>query len=228
MKNHSRRRTSSEMSQSPSRTPIDTRGTEKAVDIASSQQANYAPWKDINHARTNARTDRRRVSIRERPAEADDRAIPGHWEAIYSRVAATPHIATLVERHSRYVLLVQVKGKDTDNVVTALVRQVKRLPMALMASLTWDRGTELAGHKRFTIATDVKVYFCDPQSPWQRVSNENTNGLLRQFFPKGSDLSVYSQADLNAIALKLNTRPRKTLGFITPDAKLAEGVAITG
>jgi len=126
------------------------------------------------------------------------------------------------------VLLVRVRGKDTDNVVTALVKQVQQLPAGLMSSLTWDRGTELAAHRRFTVATDVKVYFCDPRSPWQRGSNENTNGLLRQYFPKGWDLSVYSQADLNAVALKLNTRPRKTLGFITPGAKLAHGVALTG
>ena len=126
------------------------------------------------------------------------------------------------------MLLVRVRGKDTDNVVTALVKQVQQLPAGLMSSLTWDRGTELAAHRRFTVATDVKVYFCDPRSPWQRGSNENTNGLLRQYFPKGSDLSVYSQADLNAVALKLNTRPRKTLGFITPGAKLAHGVALTG
>lgn len=166
------------------------------------------------------------VSIRERPAEVDDRAIPGHWEGDLLSGGNNTHIATLVERHSRYVLLVQVKGKDTDNVVTALVRQVKQLPKGLMSSLTWDRGTELAGHRRFTVATDVKVYFCDPRSPWQRGSNENTNGLLRQYFPKGSDLSVYSQADLNAVAFKLNTRPRKTLGFITPGTKLAQGVAL--
>lgn len=126
------------------------------------------------------------------------------------------------------MLLVRVRGKDTDNVVTALVKQVQQLPAGLMSSLTWDRGTELAAHRRFTVATDVKVYFCDPRSPWQRGSNENTNGLLRQYFPKGWDLSVYSQADLNAVALKLNTRPRKTLGFITPGAKLAHGVALTG
>ena len=166
------------------------------------------------------------VSIRERPAEVDDRAIPGHWEGDLLSGGNNTHIATLVERHSRYVLLVQVKGKDTDNVVTALVRQVKQLPKGLMSSLTWDRGAELAGHRRFTVATDVKVYFCDPRSPWQRGSNENTNGLLRQYFPKGSDLSVYSQADLNAVAFKLNTRPRKTLGFITPGTKLAQGVAL--
>jgi IS30 family transposase len=168
------------------------------------------------------------VSISERPVEIEDRAIPGHWEGDLLSGSNNTHIATLVERHSRYVLLVRVRGKDTDNVVTALVKQVQQLPAGLMSSLTWDRGTELAAHRRFTVATDVKVYFCDPRSPWQRGSNENTNGLLRQYFPKGSDLSVYTQADLNAVALKLNTRPRKTLGFITPGAKLAQGVALTG
>lgn len=168
------------------------------------------------------------VPISKRPAEIEDRAIPGHWEGDLLSGGKNTHIATLVERHSRYVLLVRVRGKDTDNVVTALVKQVKQLPAGMMSSLTWDRGTELAAHKRFTVATDVKVYFCDPRSPWQRGSNENTNGLLRQYFPKGSDLSVYSQADLNAVALKLNTRPRKTLSFITPVAKLAQSVASTG
>lgn len=167
------------------------------------------------------------VSIRERPAEIEDRAIPGHWEGDLLSGGKNTHIATLVERQSRFVLLVQVDGKDSDTVVSALVRQVKRLPDGLMSSLTWDRGTELAQHKRFTVATDVNVYFCDPQSPWQRGSNENTNGLLRQFFPKGSDLSVYSQYDLDAVALKLNTRPRKTLGFMTPGTKLAQSVALT-
>jgi IS30 family transposase len=132
------------------------------------------------------------VSISERPAEVDDRAIPEHWEGDLLSGGNNTHIATLVERHSRYVLLVQVKGKDTDNVVTALVKQVKKPPEGLMSSLTWDRGTELAGHRRFTVATDVKVYFCDPRSPWQRGSNEHTNGLLRH-------LSVYSQADLNVV-----------------------------
>ena len=168
------------------------------------------------------------VPISKRPAEIEDRAIPGHWEGDLLSGGKNTHIATLVARHSRYVLLVRVRGKDTDNVVTALVKQVKQLPAGMMSSLTWDRGTELAAHKRFTVATDVKVYFCDPRSPWQRGSNENTNGLLRQYFPKGSDLSVYSQADLNAVALKLNTRPRKTLSFITPVAKLAQSVASTG
>jgi IS30 family transposase len=168
------------------------------------------------------------ISIRERPAEIEDRAIPGHWEGDLLSGARNTHIATLVERRSRFVLLVRVEGKDTDSVVSALVRQVRHLPKGLMSSLTWDRGTELAAHKRFTIATKVKVYFCDPQSPWQRGSNENTNGLLRQFFPDGTDLSIYSQAQLNAIALKLNTRPRKTLGFLTPGAKLDQAVALTG
>ena len=167
------------------------------------------------------------ISIRERPAEIEDRAIPGHWEGDLLSGGKNSHIATLVERQSRFVVLVQVPGKDTENVVNALVRQVKSLPAGLMSTLTWDRGTELADHKRFTVATDVKVYFCDPQSPWQRGSNENTNGLLRQYFPKGTDLAGYRQKHLDAIALQLNTRPRKTLGFKTPAAKLAEIVAQT-
>jgi IS30 family transposase len=167
------------------------------------------------------------ISIRQRPAEVEDRAVPGHWEGDLLSGGKNSHIATLVERQSRFAMLVQVRGKDTDSVVNALVRQVKHLPAGLMSSLTWDRGTELADHKRFTVATDVTVYFCDPQSPWQRGSNENTNGLLRQYFPKGADLSGYSQEDLNAVALQLNTRPRKTLGFITPAAKLATIVAST-
>lgn len=167
------------------------------------------------------------VSIRERPAEIEDRAIPGHWEGDLLAGGKNSHIATLVERQSRFVMLVKVPGKDTDSVVSALVRQVKHLPAGLMSSLTWDRGTELADHKRFSVATDVSVYFCDPQSPWQRGSNENTNGLLRQYFPKGTDLSGYSQKDLDAVARQLNTRPRKTLGFTTPAAKLAQTVAAT-
>ena len=166
------------------------------------------------------------VSIRDRPAEIEDRAVPGHWEGDLLAGGKNTHIATLVERQSRFVLLVHVKGKDSDSVVKALVRQVQQLPQGLMASLTWDRGMELAQHKRFSVATDVDVYFCDPQSPWQRGSNENTNGLLRQYFPKGSDLSAYSQSDLDAVALRLNTRPRKTLGFQTPGATLAKAVAL--
>ena len=167
------------------------------------------------------------VSIRQRPAEIEDRAVPGHWEGDLLSGGKNTHIATLVERHSRFLMLVHVAGKDSDSVVRALTRQVQPLPQGLMSSLTWDRGMELAEHKRFTIATDALVYFCDPRSPWQRGSNENTNGLLRQYFPKGADLSGYSQADLDAVALKLNTRPRKTLGFRTPGATLAIAVAPT-
>ena len=168
------------------------------------------------------------VSIRERPAEVEDRAVPGHWEGDLITGSHNSHIATLVERHSRYLLLVRVPGKDTATVVSALARQVRTLPDGLMASLTWDRGTELADHKRFTVATDVAVYFADPKSPWQRGSNENTNGLLRQYFPKGTNLSGYTQTQLDAVALKLNTRPRKTLEYLTPADKLAVTVALTG
>lgn len=159
-------------------------------------------------------------SIRERPAEVADRAIPGHWEGDLLAGAANTHIATLVERHSRFVLLVGVEGKDTRSVVGALTRQMGALPDQLRRSLTWDRGTELATHAQFTIATDLKVYFCDPQSPWQRGSNENTNGLLRQYLPKGTDFSQFTQPQLDDIASKLNTRPRETLGFHTPAATL--------
>lgn len=150
------------------------------------------------------------VSIHERPAEIEDRAIPGHWEGELISGAKNTHIATLVERHSRYTILVKVEGKDTVSVITALSTQICNLPPQLRLSLTWDRGMELARHKQFTVATDVQVYFCDPQSPCQRGTNENTNRLLRQYFPKGTDLSVYSQADLDNIALRLNQRPRKT------------------
>lgn len=168
------------------------------------------------------------VSIRERPAAVEDRAVPGHWEGDLLSGAGNSHIATLVERQSRYLLLVRVRGKDTTTVVRALRRRVQRLPRGLMASLTWDRGMELAAHQAFTVATNVQVYFCDPQSPWQRGSNENTNGLLRQYFPHGTDLARHSQAKLDAVAQQLNTRPRKTLGFKTPAAKLSEIVASTG
>ena len=167
------------------------------------------------------------VSIADRPACVEDRAVPGHWEGDLLAGAKNSHIATLVERQSRYVHLVRVTAKDTTSVVNALIREVKQLPVGLMASLTWDRGLEMAQHRRFAVATDVAVYFCDPQSPWQRGTNENTNGLLRQYFPDGTDLSTYSQKALNRIALQLNTRPRKTLGFQTPAAILAEGVAPT-
>ena len=157
------------------------------------------------------------VSIRERPAEAEDRAIPGHWEGdLIAGKANKTHIATLVERHSRFVMLVALASKETKSVTEALSAKVRRLPAELRASLTWDRGHEMAAHARFTVATDVKVYFCDPRSPWQRGSNENTNGLLRQYLPKGADLSKFTQAQLDEIAAKLNTRPRETLGFRTP------------
>jgi IS30 family transposase len=168
------------------------------------------------------------VSIRERPPSVEDRAVPGHWEGDLVAGAAHSHVATLVERQSRYVMLVRVTGKDSPTVVRALTRRVRTLPAGLMASLTWDRGTELAAHKHFTVATDVQVYFSDPQSPWQRGSNENTNGLLRQYLPKGTDVSGLSQAQLDRIARRLNTRPRKTLGFKTPAAMLAAIVAATG
>jgi IS30 family transposase len=171
---------------------------------------------------------REAVSIRERPAEAADRAVPGHWEGDLLMGGHSSHVATLVERQSRYVVLVRIPNKDTRTVVRALARCVHRLPDGLVKSLTWDRGTELAGHRDFTIATNVRVYFCDPQSPWQRGSNENTNGLLRQYLPKSADLSRYTQAQLDAIALRLNTRPRLTLAYRTPAAKLAEVVASIG
>lgn len=167
------------------------------------------------------------VSIRERPAEAVDRAIPGHWEGDLISGKANSHIATLAERHSRYVMLVKVPSKETVPVVEALSKKMKKLPVELRRSLTWDGGKEMANHKAFTIATDMQVYFCDPKSPWQRGSNENTNGLLRQYFPKGTDLSIYTQAQLNAVARELNQRPRETLDFLTPAEKLAETVALT-
>jgi IS30 family transposase len=160
------------------------------------------------------------VSIRERPAEADDRAVPGHWEGELLSGANNTHIATLVERHTRFVMLLKIPSKDTTTVVAALAKHVRKLPSELRRSLTWDRGKEMADHKSFTIATKVQVYFCDPRSPWQRGSNENTNGLLRQFFPKGTDLSRFSQAYLNKIATRLNQRPRETLGFETPADRL--------
>ena len=160
------------------------------------------------------------VSIRERPAEVEDRAVPGHWEGDLLTGANNTHIATLVERHTRFTMLVKLPSKDTVTVTAAIARHVRKLPRQLRCSLTWDRGKEMANHKRFTVATKVQVYFCDPRSPWQRGSNENTNGLLRQYFPKGTDLSRFSQAYLNTIALRLNQRPRKTLGFETPADKL--------
>jgi len=168
------------------------------------------------------------ISISERPAEIEDRAIPGHWEGDLLSGTGNSHIATLVERHSRFTILVKVPSKDTATVVDALTRQIRKLPASLRRSLTWDRGLEMAKHKSFTVATKVNVYFCDPQSPWQRGTNENTNGLLRQYFPRKSDLSGYSQADLDKVARRLNQRPRKTLGFETPASKLQASVASTG
>ncbi len=156
------------------------------------------------------------VSIAERPPEAADRAVPGHWEGDLLQGSSNSQIATLVERHSRFVLLVAVGRKDSRSVSEALSREITRLPQQLRASLTWDRGLEMAEHAKFTVATEVKVYFCDPRSPWQRGSNENTNGLLRQYLPKGANLNFVTQARLDEIATKLNTRPRKTLGFRTP------------
>jgi IS30 family transposase len=168
------------------------------------------------------------ISIRERPAEIEDRAIPGHWEGDLLSGSKNSHLVTLVERHSRFTTLVKVPSKDTAVVVAALSRQIRKLPATLRRSLTWDRGLEMAKHKTFTVATDVKVYFCDPQSPWQRGTNENTNGLLRQYFSRRTDLSGYTQADLDKVALRLNQRPRKTLGFQTPASRLQESVASTG
>ena len=168
------------------------------------------------------------ISIRERPAAIEDRAVPGHWEGDLLSGSKNSYIATLVERHTRYVMLAKVVNKDTQTIVSALIKQAKMLPNELYKSLTWDRGKELADHRRFTLATNVDVYFCDPQSPWQRGSNENTNGLLRQYFPKGADLSAYSQAHLNKVARQLNERPRKTLGFETPAEKFNACVASTG
>jgi IS30 family transposase len=168
------------------------------------------------------------VSIRDRPPEIEDRAVPGHWEGDLLSGSKNSHIATLVERRSRFVMLVKLRGKDTTNVVNGLIRQVRTLPRGMISSLTWDRGSELAQHKRFSVATDVKVYFCDPRSPWQRGTNENTNRLLRQYFPDGTDLSEVTQARLNAVAKSMNARPRKTLGYLTPAAKLYANVASTG
>src|SRR5215469_16290081 len=167
------------------------------------------------------------ISIRERPAEAEDRAIPGHWEGDLLAGGKNSYIATLVERHSRFLMLIKVPGKETEAVVAALSQHVRKLPVTLRRSLTWDRGLEMAKHKEFTVATDVQVYFCDPQSPWQRGTNENTNLLLRQYFPRGTDLSPFSQAQLDQVSLRLNQRPRKTLGFETPADKLQASVAST-
>jgi IS30 family transposase len=167
------------------------------------------------------------ISIRERPAEAEDRAIPGHWEGDLLAGGKNSYIATLVERHSRFLMLIKVPSKNTAVVVAALSKRVRKLPATLRRSLTWDRGLEMAKHKAFTVATDVQVYFCDPQSPWQRGTNENTNLLLRQYFPRGTDLAPITQAQLDQVELRLNQRPRKTLGFQTPASKLQASVAST-
>lgn len=166
------------------------------------------------------------ISIRERPASVEDRALPGHWEGDLIEGSRQTFIATLVERHSRYVSLVKVDSKQTQEVIDKLTQHAHTIPRELYCSLTWDRGSEMKKHIAFTLATDIKVYFCDPRSPWQRGSNENTNRLLRQYFPKGSDLSAHSQEYLDMIARRLNERPRKTLNFETPADRFAECVAM--
>jgi IS30 family transposase len=168
------------------------------------------------------------LSIRQRPAEAEDRAVPGHWEGDLLCGSKRSQIVTLVERHSRFTTLIKVPDNRTATVIGALSRHIRRLPVSLRRSLTWDQGKEMADHKRFSIATKVKVYFCDPSSPWRRGSNENTNGLLRQYFPKKTDLSGHTQTQLDRVALQLNQRPRETLGFRTPAEKLRETVATSG
>jgi IS30 family transposase len=167
------------------------------------------------------------VSISERPAAVEDRAVPGHWEGDLLFGSHNSQIATLVERQTRYVMLLKVAGKDTETVIDALISNARKLPQELYKSLTWDRGKEMADHKRFTLDTHIQVYFCDPHHPWQRGSNENTNGLLRQYFPKGLDLSTYPQEKLDEVARQLNERPRKTLNYETPAQRFHECVAST-
>jgi len=187
------------------------------------RRSRHHTQKTDNHGRI---TDT--VSISKRPAAVADRAVPGHWEGDLLCGSGNTQIATLVERHTRYVMLVKVERKDTETVINALIKTARKLPQELYKSLTWDRGSEMADHKRFTLATDIQVYFCDPQNPWQRGTNENTNGLLRQYFPKGTDLSAYSQAKLNGVARQLNQRPRKTLNYETPAERFNQCVASTG
>jgi IS30 family transposase len=187
------------------------------------RRSRHHTQKTSNHGRI---TDT--VSISERPPKVEDRAVPGHCEGDLICGSNNSQIATLVERHTRYVMLVRVPSKDTKTVINALIKQAHKLPRELYKSLTWDRGKEMADHKRFSLATDIDVYFCDPQQPWQRGSNENTNGLLRQYFPKGMDLSNVHQNRLNAVARQLNERPRETLQIYSPAEKFAECVASTG
>ena len=186
------------------------------------------PIRRSRHATQKGRHIVNAVSIRERPASIEDRAVPGHWEGDLLCGSKNSNIVTLVERHSRYVMLAKVPNRETQTVVNALIKQARKLPDELYKSLTWDRGAELADHQRFTMETNIAVYFCDPQSPWQRGSNENTNRLLRQYFPHGTDLTSYSQTHLNSVARELNERPRKTLDFQTPAERFNECVASTG
>jgi IS30 family transposase len=187
------------------------------------RRSRHHTQKTDNHGRiTNT------VSISERPASAEDRAIPGHWEGDLLFGNRSSQIATLVERQTRYLMLVKIGSKDTETVVNALIKNARRLPKELYRSLTWDRGKEMADHRRFTLATEIQVYFCDQHHPWQRGTNENTNGLLRQYFPKGIDLSAVSQAKLNAVARQMNERPRKTLSYETPAERYRQTVASIG
>ena len=187
------------------------------------RRSRYYTQKTADHGRIS-----NTISIRERPASVEDRALPGHWEGDLIIGTNNSQIATLVERHTRYVMMAKVNATDSETVINALIKHAHKLPKELYKSLTWDRGKEMADHQRFTLATDIKVYFCDPKSPWQRGSNENTNGLLRQYFPKGTDLSVHTQAKLNAVARQLNERPRKTLNFETPAERFDQCVASIG
>jgi IS30 family transposase len=184
------------------------------------RRSRHHTQKQDNHGRI-----RDTVSISERPASVEDRAVPGHWEGDLLFGSKNSQIATLVERNTRYVMLVKVAGKDTETVINALIKNARKLPHELYKTLTWDRGKEMADHRRFSLSTDISVYFCDPRSPWQRGSNENTNGLLRQYFPKGIDLAGYSQAKLNGVARQLNNRPRKTLDYETPADRFNQSVA---